>query len=115
MTAQEAHTAAQNGEVLLLDIRTRMEWSQTGIGSSAHAVSMHEANFLAKLDQLTGGDKSKPVALICAVGGRSRAVQSALERMGYSSIIDVAEGMVGGPNGPGWIKSGLPLKSPPRY
>lgn len=110
MSAREAHDAAQRGEVLLLDIRTPAEWIETGIATSAHPVSMHQSSFLAKLDRLTAGDMSKPVALICAVGRRSNALQGILTRMGYTQVIDVAEGMMGGSNGPGWIKSGLPVK-----
>ena len=110
MSVADAHKAAGRGDVLLLDIRTRKEWHETGIGQTALPVSMHERDFLQRLDQLTGGDKSKPVALICAVGGRSNGLQRILTRMGYTQIIDVAEGMVGGVNGPGWIRSGLPVK-----
>lgn len=109
MSVHEAHEATEAGEILLLDIRTRAEWKETGIATSAHAVSMHEDTFLAKLIHLTGGDRSKPVALICAVGGRSRALQRVLSGMGYANIIDVSEGMIGGVHGPGWIKSRLPV------
>ncbi len=109
MSVGEAHKAAEAGEILLLDIRSRAEWKETGVATSAHAVSMHEGTFLAKLHALTGGDKSKPVALICAVGGRSKALQHILTGMGYAHIIDVSEGMIGGIYGPGWIKSKLPV------
>ena len=111
MTAKDVHVAAGKGELLLLDIRSRGEWQQTGIGSTALPVSMHEAGFLQKLEKLTGGDKSKPVALICAVGGRSNSLQGILSRLGYSQIIDVSEGMIGGVKGTGWIKLGLPVKA----
>lgn len=114
MTPRQAHEAAEAGQVVLLDIRTRSEWQQTGIGRSAHPVSMHEPDFLVRLNQLTAGDRARPVALICAVGNRSRAVQEALAGMGYSRIIDVPEGMIGGAHGPGWIKAGLPLKPYPK-
>jgi rhodanese-related sulfurtransferase len=109
MSVREAHEAAERGDILLLDIRTRAEWKETGVATSAHPVSMHEESFLAKLNALTGGDKSKPVALICAVGGRSRALQHILTGMGYDNITDVSEGMIGGVYGPGWIKSKLPV------
>ncbi len=111
MSVVDAHAAAKRGEILLLDIRTRYEWRQTGIGETALAVSMHEKDFLSRLRSLTGGDKSRPIALICAVGGRSSGLQRILSRIGYSQVIDVSEGMVGGANGKGWIKSGLPIKA----
>lgn len=108
MSAADAHAAAGRGDVLLLDIRSRQEWQQTGIGETAHAVSMHEKDFLQRLQSLTAGDKSRPIALICAVGGRSKSLQHLLARRGYTHVIDVSEGMIGGVNGTGWIKSGLP-------
>ena len=109
MSAADAHAAAGRGDVLLLDIRSRQEWQQTGVGETALTVSMHEKGFLRRLQSLTAGDKSRPIALICAVGGRSRSLQHILARKGYTHVIDVAEGMIGGPNGRGWIKSGLPM------
>ena len=110
MSVSDAHAAAGRGDILLLDIRTRQEWRETGIGEAALAVSMHESDFLRRLQSLTGGDKSRPIALICAVGGRSSSLQRVLGRMGYSAVFDVSEGMVGGVNGKGWIKTGLPVK-----
>ena len=110
LSVQEARRQAQRGEILLLDIRTRQEWAETGIGDVALPVSMHERSFLARLNQLTEGDKSRAVALICATGGRSRSLQSVLARIGYSHIIDVPAGMLGNGREPGWIESGLPVK-----
>lgn len=113
MSAKEAHAKALAGELLLLDIRTPGEWRETGLPASAKALTMHQrgADFLAKLDELTGNDKSKPVALICAVGSRTTYLQAILRKLGYSHIINVAEGMIGGRFGPGWIKSGLPVRA----
>lgn len=111
LTVEQAREKALKGDLLLLDIRTRQEWKQTGIGDAALPVSMHERSFLSRLEQLTGGDKNKPVALICATGGRSHALQGLLTRLGYANIFDVPAGMLGNGRRPGWIKSGLPVKS----
>lgn len=110
MTAPEAQKAAQAKEIVLLDIRTPQEWQETGIATTAHPVSMHQRGFLEKLDKLIGGDKSKNIALICATGARSAYIQKELQKRGYSNVISVAEGMLGGPNGKGWIPRGLPVK-----
>ncbi len=109
LSSTQAHAAALRGEILLLDIRTRREWHETGIGASAQPVSMHESDFLARVDRLTGGDMGYPIALICATGGRSNALQGILTRMGYKNILDVSEGMLGSRAGRGWIKAGLPV------
>ena len=107
--AQAAFKKAEAGELLLLDIRSPQEWKETGTGAGAKKVSMHQPGFLAKLDALTGSDKSKPVALICATGGRSNWLQGELAKRGYTNIIDVSEGMLGSSTGPGWLKRGLPV------
>jgi rhodanese-related sulfurtransferase len=109
MDAPTAFEKVTNGELLLLDIRSPQEWKETGVASVAKKVSMHERGFLQKLDALIGGDKSKPIALICRTGNRSARMQYELTKRGYSNVIDVYEGMAGSRNGPGWIKRGLPI------
>jgi rhodanese-related sulfurtransferase len=61
------------------------------------------------LGKILGGDKSKPVALICAQGVRSSRLSRTLRKGGYTNIIDVPEGMTGSYAGPGWIERGLPI------
>ena len=113
MTPPEANEAAKKNEIVFLDIRSPEEWAQTGVAAPAHTVSMHRPGFLKKLNALVGGDKSKPVALICATGSRSGYLQKELAKYGYTNVISVAEGMLGGPNGKGWIPRGLPVKKVP--
>jgi rhodanese-related sulfurtransferase len=114
MTSAQAHTKALAGEIVLVDIRTPEEWRETGIPASASAITMHQdaPKLLAALEKATGGDKTKPLALICRTGNRTTFLQAELQKVGYTSVINVAEGVVGGPNGAGWIKAGLPLKKP---
>jgi rhodanese-related sulfurtransferase len=112
MTAPEADAAAQSGEIILLDIRTPEEWAETGIPASGHAVSMHVPGFLEKLATLNEDDKSKPIALICARGNRSAFLRQELTKRGFTQVVDVSEGMVGGQSGPGWIARGLAVKKP---
>ncbi len=110
MSAPEALDAAASGDVVLVDIRSREEWQETGLAEPALPISMHEGGFVQKLLQAMGGDPGRRVALICATGGRTRYVQNVLASNGFSNGIDVAEGMMGSPAGPGWLKRGLPVK-----
>src|SRR5690606_35515362 len=110
LTAAEADRMSRDGEAVLVDIRGPDEWRRTGVAASAATVSIHEPDFLRKLDEATGGDRDRPVALICATGGRSSAILPQLRQIGFSRVMDVAEGMIGGQAGPGWIAAGLPLK-----
>jgi rhodanese-related sulfurtransferase len=95
---------------VLVDIRSRQEWKETGLAAPAKPISMHEGGFLQKLMEVAGGDRNKRIAIICATGGRTRYLQHALAGAGFVNIIDVSEGMMGSPAGPGWLKRGLPVK-----
>ena len=110
LSAAEAHEKAAADQLILIDIRSPKEWRDTGIGASATPISMHLPGFMEKIAKATGGDTSRPVAVICAAGGRSTVIAPKLEKAGYTSIYNVAEGMLGGRYGKGWIPSGLPLK-----
>jgi rhodanese-related sulfurtransferase len=111
MTPLEAHSRASTGEIILLDIRTPEEWRETGVPASAQALTMHQdaKKFFTALEAATKGDRTKTIALICRTGNRSAALQAELIKAGYASVVDVAEGVVGGKYGPGWLKSGLPV------
>ncbi|MGB5212995.1 MAG: rhodanese-like domain-containing protein [Anderseniella sp.] len=111
MSAPDALAAADRGEIVLVDIRTRGEWKQSGLAEPALAISMHEAGFVRNLAKALGGDRSRPLALICAVGGRSAHMQRILATAGFTNVIDVSEGMFGSSAGPGWLKRGLPVKT----
>jgi rhodanese-related sulfurtransferase len=108
----EAHAKAVAGDLVLVDIRTPDEWRETGVPATAHAISMHQdaPRLLAALAQATGGNLSKPLALICRTGNRSSHLQAELQKAGYTNILNVAEGVVGGPFGQGWLKAGLPVR-----
>ncbi|MCB1513456.1 MAG: hypothetical protein KDJ18_01315 [Hyphomicrobiaceae bacterium] len=113
MTPAEAHEKALKGEIVLVDVRTPDEWKQTGLPASGHAITMHQQgpDFLRQLDQALGGDRSKPLAVICRTGNRTGSLVAPLEKVGYTRVINVAEGMVGGRYGAGWIKAGLPIRT----
>ena len=108
----DASRLAANGSIVLIDIRHKSEWRKTGVGVNAIPITMHQNihAFIKRLNEATGPDNQKPIALICAGGVRSSYLQRTLERYGFSHVIDVNEGMLGSPQGPGWIKSDLPLK-----
>jgi rhodanese-related sulfurtransferase len=112
MTVADAHAKAMSGDVVLVDIRTPEEWNVTGVPASAHAVTMHQAGpeFLAGLKQAMGGDTTRPLAIICNSGNRTSNIYADLQRAGFANLINVAEGVGGGPFGRGWLKSGLPLR-----
>lgn len=110
----EAHSKALSGELVLVDVRTPNEWLETGIPSSAYSITMHQDpnRFLTELLDKMGGDKTRPVAIICRTGARTTMLQGQLMQIGFTNVLNVAEGMLGGFAGPGWRKTGLPTRMP---
>lgn len=108
ITAPEAYAAAKAGEIILVDIRSPQEWAQTGIGAGAIGIDMRTKLFVERLAKLRSDNPDTPIALICRSGNRSGYTFDALTKRGFKNLLDVSEGMSGGPNGKGWIAHGLP-------
>lgn len=106
---QEAHQHMTQDGLVLVDIRTEGEWMRTGVAEGAVTMTASGPEFVDHLLDLLGGDKTKPVAFICASGARSAHVQRFLLAHGFTHAVNVVEGMTGGFGaGPGWILRGLP-------
>ncbi|MDJ0629694.1 MAG: rhodanese-like domain-containing protein [Rhodobacter sp.] len=108
-SVRQTYRALLDDSVRLLDIRSRDEWRDTGVARGAWLVSMHERRFAERLFAARDLAGDRPVALICAVGGRTGSVMQALRQAGYTGFVDVSEGMLGSPVGRGWIAEGLPV------
>lgn len=113
LSVQEAHRAALEGRILLIDIRRPDEWARTGIGVGALPLDMRRPDFIAALDRIAAGDPTRAVALICARGVRSARLTNRLAQAGFTNTIDVPEGMQGSGAGPGWLAKGLPVLAAP--
>ena len=59
-----------------------------------------------------GQDKTKPIAVICAAGNRSRLASNFLTQRGFSRVANVGEGLFGNRKQPGWLARGLPVQKP---
>ncbi|NCC28350.1 MAG: rhodanese-like domain-containing protein [Gammaproteobacteria bacterium] len=118
LTASEAFERTNSGEVTLIDIRTPIEWRQTGVAEGAHRIDMrHPKGPEGFADQVlaeVGGDKDAPVALICRTGNRSGHMQRALIDRGFTNVYNVLGGMAGSRAGAGWIRASLPVEPCPR-
>lgn len=109
ISTPDAYVAAKAGNIILVDIRTPPEWKQTGIAEGAIALDMTDKSFVDSLVRLRAAYPDKPIALICRTGNRSGHVFKVLNKQGFDGLMDVSEGMAGGPNGKGWIPRGLPV------
>ena len=116
--ADEAYALVVNGKLTLIDVRSPQEWQKSEIPEGSLAITMHDPGgkeaFRDAVLKAVGGDKKRPIALICAVGGRSSWAQRYLKSEGFKTVFDVSEGMFGrGKSMPGWLKRGLPTEPCP--
>lgn len=118
-----AHAYLQaHPEAVLVDCRTEIEHLYVGHPVGAEHVAWQEApdweidpDFAPRVARLVRQDFSRPVLLICRSGHRSLQAGEALERAGFTAVINVLEGFEGprdenyhrGTLG-GWRQRGLP-------
>jgi rhodanese-related sulfurtransferase len=86
-------------EKQIVDVRTAEEYSK-GHLAGAVLIDYYKKDFK---DQLSKLDKSKPVFVYCAAGGRSGSASEVLDDLGFKQVYD----MKGGMNA--WTKAGKPV------
>lgn len=111
MTASDAMKGVEDGSLILLDVRRPEEWMQTGVAKGAWLLDMTDQEFGPRLMAVLQRNPEHKVAIICRTGNRTGYLSDVLAQNGITGVLDVSEGMVGGPNGQGWIPSGLPVVS----
>lgn len=112
ITVDDAHKRAIKGEIVLVDIRAPDEWRQSGVPASGRLITMYQApaSFIGALKASIRGNAAKPIALICATGGRSLDLQKVLREAGFKNILNVVGGMFGTKQHRRWHKAGLPVR-----
>jgi rhodanese-related sulfurtransferase len=76
-------------EYQLIDVRTPSEFNR-GFIDGATLIDFMQPNFQTEMAKL---DKSKPVLLYCAVGGRSGKAAKMLSNMGFENVYDLKGGI----------------------
>ncbi len=72
----------------VIDVRTADEFAE---GHVATAVNMPVGDLpthLAEVNKLVAGDRSRPVVVYCASGGRAATAKADLEAAGYSHVVN---------------------------
>ncbi len=82
--------------VQIVDVRTLKEYSRGHLRGSI-LIDFYSKTFKEELLKL---DRERPVALYCAVGGRSRKTAYLLKDLGFKKIYDLKYGIKG------WIEDG---------
>jgi rhodanese-related sulfurtransferase len=120
---------AGNPEAVLVDVRTRAEWSYvgtpdlSGVGRDAvlaEWVSFPDGERNPRFLEAVGAavtDPGTPVVFLCRSGVRSVAAAEAATAAGFTAAYNVTEGFEGPPDGAGhrgaaagWKVRGLPWK-----
>ena len=92
---------AEKADAQLLDVRTPEEVA-AGMIEGAQHMDFYEDNFQ---DQLATLDKTKPVLVYCAAGGRSGKAMDMMQKMGFNEVYNLAGGYRG------WSGAGLPTSA----
>jgi len=92
---------------LAIDIRTPMEWKQTGIIKGAHKMMFFTptgqpdlAQWFFELGHLVK-DKKEPLLIYCAHASRSQSLGQGLKQMGFENVYELKGGIENG-----WMKAG---------
>ncbi len=72
----------------VIDVRTTDEYTGGHLEKATNIPVQQFADRLAEVDTLVGGDKSKPVVLYCAAGGRAGKAKAQLEAAGYTQVVN---------------------------
>ena len=90
-----------------IDIRTPMEWKQTGIIEGAHKMMFFTpsgqpdlAGWFFELGHLVK-DKKETILIYCAHANRSKSLGQGLSQMGFEHVYELKDGIENG-----WIKAG---------
>ncbi len=79
----------ENSDMKVVDIRTAMEWRQTGIVPGCKTITFFDEmgnydaeGFLKQMDEL--GGKDVEIGLICRTGSRTAQIASFMAQQGYN-------------------------------
>ncbi|MBL7942534.1 MAG: rhodanese-like domain-containing protein [Flavobacteriales bacterium] len=88
-TVAQAKTAVEKGGITILDVRTPQEFAAGHIKGAVN-IDWYQSDFATKVASL---DKTKPVLVYCAVGGRSSKAKTKLNALGFKEVHNMTGGM----------------------
>ena len=92
---------ADNGDAVLLDIRTPEEYAEARISGSEN-IDFYDAEFAAQLEQL---DPDGTYVVYCRSDNRSGQAMETFRDLGFSEVYEIDGGIVN------WYESGYPVES----
>ena len=98
ISPQDAASALQRGDALLIDVRDADEWEE---GHIPGAKNFSRGTVELEIEEAVP-DLSTPIVTHCGGGGRSALAAESLQRMGYKNVKSMAGGFKA------WKAAGLP-------
>jgi rhodanese-related sulfurtransferase len=98
VTAQEAKTMIDKGDIVVVDVRTPQEWNAGHLKGAIHA-NVNDPGFQSTIEKI---GKDKKVLVYCAAGGRSATASGKMTSWGWKNVWN----MTGGYSS--WSSAGLP-------
>jgi rhodanese-related sulfurtransferase len=106
LSAREANDGVTAGALLVIDIRTPDEWTDTGVPQGALRLDAETPGFEVRLAGIRLDHPGKRIALIDRSGGLAAGLQAKLAGRGWRDLVMVRGGMLG-PGG--WLSEKLPV------
>lgn len=85
---KEFENVMKKTDAQLIDVRTKDEYNAGHIGNAKN-FDFYKSDFKSNMAKL---DKTKPVLVYCAKGGRSGQTASMLKEMGFKEVYDLSGG-----------------------
>lgn len=73
---------------LVIDVRRKDEWDGGHLPTARHLPVDELPGRLSEVERWAGGDKSKPIVVYCASGGRSGRAQATLAQAGFTHVVN---------------------------
>ena len=72
----------------VVDVRSAGEWAEGHLPKSTLVPLPELPKRIKEIEALVGGDKSKPVILVCRSGGRAGQARSLLLQSGFTHVVN---------------------------
>lgn len=89
----------ENSDMIVIDVRTKGEWQQTGIVPNSKTITFFDEMgnydaeaFINEIEKLGGKDAN--IGLICRTGSRTSQITNFLHQNGYTNIKNLAGGVM---------------------
>lgn len=70
----------------VLDVRSPEEFAEGHLAKAVNLPVAQVGSRISEIEALVGGDRSRPVVVYCAAGGRAAKAKAALEAAGFTNV-----------------------------